>query len=102
MTNLITRLSKLDAPDREADNEIHLLFFADDIYGSHVPPYTASVDAVIALAEKEFPGWTWSLFPHAAEIRHPKIRAKDQMAGGFNTATALCIALLRAKEASKS
>ncbi|KAB2712836.1 hypothetical protein F9K88_07720 [Brucella intermedia] len=123
---LITRLSKLDAPDRGMDAEIEVAvrrieaarsglaeeYWANwqaspdgTVYDPHTryssQPFTASVDAAIALAARVLPGWTWSLFPHSAEIRHPKIRAKDQMAGGFNTATALLIALLRAKEASK-
>lgn len=107
MTDLITRLSKLDAPDREVDIELWRMFERPDAEENKIPLpwvacYTSSIDTVVALIAKILPGWSWSLFPHAAEIRHPKIRAKDQMAGGFNTATALCIALLRAKEASNA
>ncbi|PJR91119.1 hypothetical protein CN881_18815, partial [Ochrobactrum sp. 721/2009] len=66
--------------------------------------YTASVDAVIALAERKLPdanvliGWgqTKETKPWA---RIGVIPSHD--ATGFNLATALCIALLRAKEASK-
>ncbi|MCO7726424.1 hypothetical protein NJB93_07430 [Brucella intermedia] len=139
MTDLITRLSKLDAPDREVDAEIAVLFSGDpDAYvvrpnegamfshkpgwfatgdnKSHKSPeYTTSVDAAIALAERVLPGWT---FEH---IGQDYIRASgldnDVMPMGWTVEIsdgsqtiqgqaptlplAICIALLRAKEASK-
>lgn len=88
MTDLITRLSKLDAPDREVDAEIAVsldLFetrpnkgWPDRLdYGSRnsdgsvtwpghgfdqlIPRYTASVDAATALAERVLPGWYWGI-----------------------------------------
>jgi len=139
MTDLITRLSKLGAPDREVDAEIAVLFSGDpDAYvvrpnegamfshkpgwfatgdnKSHKSPeYTTSVDAAIALAERVLPGWT---FEH---IGQDYIRASgldnDVMPMGWTVEIsdgsqtiqgqaptlplAICIALLRAKEASK-
>lgn len=135
MTNLITRLSKLDAPDREVDAEIYILFnipaeragridYSNGMVGwwpkdgpyvsaVTVPAYTASVDAVIALAERVLPGWYWgitqgddgedatefqgnvwpSIQPYPAEL--------EQYGYHKFPAIALLIALLRAKEASK-
>lgn len=128
MQNLIDRLSKLDAPDREVDGIVAETFgYPQEVFGSSfgtayvdgpdmhydaatwsgegkswsAPYFTSSVDAAIALANSVLPGWSWSLFPYAAEIRHPKLREKDQLGHGTNPAVALLIALLRAKEASK-
>lgn len=146
MTDLITRLSKLDAPDREVDAlivaelEPHIFdapgftpirpipsfrigsegntirFEGGGIMClSYFPRYTASVDAAIALAERVLPGWT---FEH---IGQDYIRASGldndvmpmgwtvEISDGSQTVQgqaptfplAICIALLRAKEASK-
>ena len=124
-SDLITRLSKLDAPDREVDAEIAeylgivpLDYERAIIHGatknffwhktdSKAPyltwEFTSSVDAVLALAERKLPdanvliGWgqTKETKPWA---RIGVIPSHD--ATGFNLATALLIALLRAKEAS--
>ena len=104
---LIDRLSKLDGPNREVDAAIwmHLIEkpgindkIDRDMVGRY-PSYTASVDAAIALAEREFPGID-------ATIRTKHNMAwLDGMRGevccGATPAIALCIALLRAKEADK-
>lgn len=132
--NLITRLSKLDAPDRGMDAEIEVAvrrieaarsglaeeYWANwqaspdgTVYDPHTRyssnPFTASVDAVIALAERELPGWTWYLgfgLRLEGDMRaiagfypnnQPDSCVKDDHP---IPATALCIALLRAKEAS--
>lgn len=84
MTDLITRLSKLDAPDSDVDAEIAMQvcgftrknlmenfpeenplweYFDQErnLIGRHGPMihrYTASVDAAMALAERVLPGWT--------------------------------------------
>lgn len=167
MKNLITRLSKLDAPDREVDAEIvfdllatpvgkhkeddgpigyidltdqpswnlglrfpgkdkawfaatrkqikgeTLLIERDNAYvlmnSIRVPELTASVDAAIALAKRACdPAWIrldeWYMGedkPAVAAIL-PKPTPNDTYGGkGANPAIAICIALLRAKEASK-
>lgn len=88
MTDLITRLSKLDAPDREVDAEICIALqyvtqkgatnirrdtdeeFKDEwldfevdgeLWTEKTPELTASVDAAIALAERVLPGWGFFL-----------------------------------------
>lgn len=104
--NLITRLSKLDAPDREVDAEIHALFhetiwkFEDGrkVFRD-IPYYTASVDAAIALAERVFPGCDITI--RSREKMAWIDGHKGQISYGATPAIAAVIALLRAKEASK-
>ncbi|GLU26675.1 hypothetical protein [Brucella sp. NBRC 12950] len=70
--------------------------------------YTASVDAAIALAERVLPGWTIARLGQDdnkqwnAELRQGHLTAYDRvtLGGAPNGAIALCIAILRAKEAS--
>jgi hypothetical protein len=123
---LITRLSKLDAPDREVDAEIDRAFgLLVDIYPLSGPMtdypepvgytetrhYTASVDAAIALAARVLPGW---VFDNVGQDFHSVPGGYE--AFGWNVELingtrvqgqaptlplAICIALLRAKEASK-
>lgn len=118
-SDLITRLSKLDAPDRKVDAEI------DRALGLHVDvgefsgpwtrypepdhyrktsPYTSSVDAVLALAERVLPGANVLIGWGQTKETKPWARIgviPSHDATGFNLATALLIALLRAKEASE-
>ncbi|WP_226623111.1 hypothetical protein [Brucella anthropi] len=108
-SDLITRLSKLDAPDREVDAEIAValdLFetrpnkgWPDRIdYGSRnsdgsvtwpghgfdqlIPRYTASVDAAIALAERLFPGTEYE-FTNLYNIVRVTIEMNGEY-GGFH------------------
>lgn len=117
MTDLITRLSKLDAPDREVDALIGKLFFPDEaksFFDFNAPAYTASIDAAIALAERVLPGWKWrvgrtEVFPNGWAYVHKYDpsncdRIDEAACADGKAATpaiALLIALLRAKEASK-
>jgi hypothetical protein len=87
-----------------------------DTYGEIVPNYTASVDAAIALAERVLPGWrvenlcewenetlrsrgpwTCDLRKNGSDFFSP---LKGKCSHAPSPAIALCIALLRAKEAS--
>ncbi|WP_043062334.1 hypothetical protein [Brucella anthropi] len=111
ISEIITRLSKLDAPDREADALIGKHFLPDEaksFFDFNAPSYTASVDAVIALAERVLPGQArkivWeegraivviSQATRLHEVAPTIVQTHD------HAAIALCIALLRAKEASK-
>ena len=134
MTDLITRLSKLDAPDREVDAEIEVAvrrieaarsglaeeYWANwqaspdgTVYDPHTRyssnPYTASVDAVIALAERVLPGKArkivWQegkaivVISQAARLH---VVATTIVQTHSSAAIAACIALLRAKEASNA
>lgn len=108
---LIDRLSKLDGPDRECDAEIALqngwhVFPGDNWIGPEgkivVPEYTRSVDAAIELAKSMLPGWQVNV------TRFHEIYSEASIGNiaiaktyyGHNPAIALCIAILRAKEAS--
>ena len=150
MTDLITRLSKLDAPDREVDaliaaelephifdapgftpvrpvpsfrigSEGNTIRFEDGgiMCLSYFHRYTASVDAVIALAARVLPGWGWEIASNTNHIKnclnpeygkpigkHPHWavvanQSSRKFVDGATPAIALLIALLRAKEASK-
>jgi len=128
MTDLIPRLSKLDAPDREVDAEIDRAFgLLVDIYPLSGPMtdypepvgytetrhYTASIDAAIALAERVLPGWYWGITQgddgeDAMEFQgnvwpsvQPYPAELEQYGYHKLPAVSLLIALLRAKEASK-
>lgn len=74
-----------------------------------VPTYTASIDAALALAERVLPGWNGDLDigkPIAdsgkigCRIWTPESKYHNYVGEGFNSATALLIALLRAKGSS--
>ncbi|MBB5700165.1 hypothetical protein FHS76_000003 [Ochrobactrum daejeonense] len=126
---LITRLAKLDAPDREVDEEIHDLlcdgkFFsqlADAPLGQGCWMYnfpngdvssalhvTSSIDAAIALAERVLPGQARKIVweeGRAIVVISQATRLHEVAPTIVQThdhaAIALLIALLRAKEASK-
>ncbi|NKC03329.1 hypothetical protein HED55_08215 [Ochrobactrum haematophilum] len=107
---LIDRLSKLEGPDWEISCEVlsSLISIDDpdakDFYGSG-QDYTASVDAAIALAERLFPGTEYE-FTNLYNIVRVTIEMNGEY-GGFHgehvnsLPIAICIAILRAKEASK-
>lgn len=131
---LITRLSELDAPDREVDAEIMSLFYVrgkrhigaymENDFGIDEPVdsdvwidpktdrwvstsalfFTASVDATIALAERVLPGKGIDLLREAiSELGkkyhwHICLKKPEQVK---ELPIQVCIALLRAKEASK-
>lgn len=114
--SLIDRLSKLDGPDREVDAEISIHFGAKpnmklghELLGNYrvvpntFPAYTASVDAAIALAERVLPGANVLIGWGQTKETKPWARigvTPSHDATCFNLAIALCIAILRAKEAS--
>lgn len=132
MTDLITRLSKLDAPDREVDAEIYIQFNIpaeragridydngmvgwwpkDGPYVSAitVPAYTESIEVVIAQARRLWPDVMYRV-GNDGEGPDPSLylgelfipgEQKDSYFTGLSSvdAVSLCIALLRAKEAS--
>lgn len=116
---LIDRLSKLDGPDREVDAEIALqngwqVFTGDNWIGPEaeivVPDYTRSVDAAIALARRLWPDVMYRVGNHA-EGYDPSLYLGEIFIAGdkrdsyltgvaSSAAIALCIAILRTKEAS--
>ena len=99
ISEIITRLSKLDAPDREVDGLIAETFgFPQEVFGDSfgtddvdgpemhydaatwsgngkswsAPFFTASVDAAIALAERIFPGCDIETSDVHADFRGPQ------------------------------
>ncbi len=122
MTDLIKKLEALEAPCREIDGEIAVVFFGGEIrwrqqnytmeplpvhvYPSknhlcgtakeHVPDYTASISAALTLPSK---GRT---VINIAEDGVTTAIADGTEGTAFNAATALCIAALRAQETSNA
>ena len=127
LTSLRERVEKATGPDREIDVEI---FFELDWTGQGdartAPEYTSSIDAVVALIERELPGWAWKegtccvsddawLAPDfnspdhgdrlRQELSYAKIEAGDILDVGIdidrrpsgNPALALLLAFLKAK-----
>ncbi|GAA5662621.1 hypothetical protein Brsp07_01091 [Brucella sp. NBRC 14130] len=128
--NLITRLSKLDAPDRGMDAEIEVAvrrieaarsglaeeYWANwkaspdgTVYDPHTRyssnPFTASVDAVIALAKRVFGKVGYSVSETEDDGEAPfafiHVNGEAYLGEGAMPAIALLIALLRAKEANQ-
>lgn len=62
------------------------------------PAYTASLDAVVALAEEVLPGWWWRVSQSgAAELHSPALNGKDYQELAATPALALLLAILTAK-----
>ena len=112
---LIERLEKLTSPDREVDDLIGAAVFRTEPVGpfspgskvdKRLPRYTASLDAVIALVERELPGMAWTLGQNvhhrywvASLNRLNDEGAPESIAWGQSNqpVIALLLALLRAK-----
>lgn len=113
MRDLIERLEKADGPDRELDAKLarHLAgdpvdhwfrLFGDWFTDRTIPSYTSSIDAAVALVERVLPGAEWEVTntgrrPGATVISYE--RRVREGAYASTPAIAICIALLRAKEA---
>lgn len=60
---LLRRVEEASGPDRELDAELAFRFKSGFVRGrsddaAYAPPYTASLDAALALTERVLPGWT--------------------------------------------
>jgi len=137
--DLIDRLSKLDAPDREVDAEICIALqyvnqkgatnirrdpydeeFKDEwldfevdgeLWTEKTPELTASVDAAIALAARVLPGWVFDNVGqdfHSVPGGYKAFGWTVELINGTRVQgqaptfpLAICIALLRAKEAER-
>jgi len=56
IAELIERLKAAQGPDRELDRHLHGEPLGTTRW-SFIPNYTASIDAALALTERELPGW---------------------------------------------
>jgi len=119
LADLIARVEGLTGPDREVDAEIDMLVNAWALLrtGTHadtgetftlptVPRYTASIEAVSALIERELPGWMRSIMTGhgktVAHVRDKSVICEDKIEGsGYSSleACALLSAFLRALDA---
>ena len=100
---LAERVEELASPDRLIDYEVHRAFGVQGVgaYGAH-PAYTASLDAVVALIEKELPGWGWSVTSRRpgvsyACVTEPEAVVETVRGEASSHALALLAAFLRAK-----
>lgn len=87
ISSLIERVEKATGPSFALDQDIELFVEPDRITERlawerlgkpypPTPPYTASLDAVVALAERVLPGWRWIIDsdwdrgpPYAAQVK---------------------------------
>ena len=118
MADLIKRLEALEAPCRDCDVEIARLKYGRDAVRRGgvgwsndaiivpcypgwkiMPAYTASIDAAMTLVPE---GWLWSLFgpDNQACLVNPDNPSQASTCDAATPAIALCIAALRAQEAS--
>ena len=100
---ILTRLEAAEGADRELDALVFKLF--DDKWNSgppHVPvPYTASIDAALGLAEREYPEEAWALWKYSdGDFDVQLLKNSDSVALVRNARTAplaILTALIKAK-----
>ena len=106
MADLLTRLEDAKEGSRELDAEIGQ-FACDPYAGAEYycsPPYTASLDAITGLIERELPGVEWDITNVYGMNRAAvglNIDDGPEFGEGANPALALCIAFVKAMEAQK-
>lgn len=119
-SDLITRLSKLEGPDREVDANIWKTIDVDHFAGAETtakmrstmkylsaPYYTESMDDAATFARRLWPNCTFQIEDHPEQSRVGI--ALNRYDGDLNhaeataakTPLALCIAILKAKEAEE-
>lgn len=99
MADLLTRLEDAKEGSRELDAEIGQ-FACAEYYCS--PPYTASLDAITGLIERELPGVEWDITNvYGMNRAAVGLNFEDgpEYGEGATPALALCIAFVKAKEA---
>lgn len=106
LDGLIEQVKAATGPDDKLDYAVDEWLWRSG--GKHhgemdtLPPFTASIDAALALVERLLPGWNYTFNRGHCELRHPKHRAKDVQAFGKTTPLAILAALLSAlKDASE-
>lgn len=131
LLNLAERCEKATGPDRELDADLDVALFGGvtvwkqanytmesypasrreskhhvgGFVNNHVPLYTASLDAAIALVERMKPGWGFYLRSdkegHGCGLVYPDaFRVTPCHCMGATPAIAVCLALFRALESS--
>lgn len=112
LDSIIERLEKATGPNYELEREIQEALEPDRKI--HVPrPYTASVDAAIALAGKVLPGWNFTLSSRQAYVHRPcadvasdawiedNNNSEYAEASGGTLPIALCLVILTALKAKQ-
>ena len=106
MSDLLTRLEGLEGPCREVDAMLHKLAGYSPVGGGL--QYTSSLDAIVGLIERDFPGWCRSLDhePNRGYRTH-MFNPDDPTSHGFASqhkleAVAYCLTYVKAKEATRN
>lgn len=106
LSELLARVKAATGPDRGLDCDIWCELFAPDAmvidHAARFTPYTASIDAALALVKKLLPGWTvvltWQPCLNPPEA-FCELGGRRPSVGAVTEALALLAALLTALEA---
>ena len=100
IAQLINQLETAKHASIELDGRIAEILEPERLSGNMLPAYyTGSLDAADNLASRIFPDRSWKLLKAGkAHLTHPEKRILDTEGECFNAATALCVAVLRAKQ----
>lgn len=106
---LLERVQNATESDFDIDHDIALAFgtswIANPVGEVACLSYTSSIDAIVALIEKELPGWQWAAWGGAIELGSTKPRCMAHVSSGqevfdseaATVQVALCAAFLSAK-----
>ena len=102
-THLIQRLQDGDGPDRELDAELRRAFLPLEYPGPKTA-YTSSLDAAVALIERELPRHSWTIRRDRERMTAAFLWRQNYIRNvitveGTSPPRALLIALLKARQA---
>lgn len=100
IAQLINQLEAAKHASIELDSRIAEILEPERLSGNMLPAYyTGSIDAADNLASRIFPDREWNMSkPGKAYLFHPEKLILNTEGRSFNAATALCVAVLRAKQ----
>lgn len=100
IARLISDLETAKHASFDLDCRIAEMLEPDRLAGGMLPAYyTGSLDAADNLASRIFPDRSWKMIKAGkAHLTHPEKRILDTEGECFNAASALCVAVLRAKQ----
>ncbi len=100
LAQLITDLEAAKHPNFDLECRIADMLEPERLANGMLPAnYTASLDAASNLAGRLYPERRWKVSKDGnAQLFHPEKRLLDTEGECFNAATALCVAVLRAKQ----
>jgi hypothetical protein len=114
MTDLIKRLEEATAGSADLDREVERALRVvpmglreDGTWGQKQRPWTASLDAALALAERVLPGWCWMIERHkngtaTAWLHEWNAYGEGEQVVSNTPALALCAAILKATDTGRA